>query len=81
MPLARARAFQPSLPLAKGVAKAALYCAHRIHARWISKDKWPAEEAAFREGKSTGSRGGILERQIMAGAEYPSASNQVQISE
>jgi len=29
MSLARAKTFQPSLPLAKGVAKAALYCAHR----------------------------------------------------
>jgi hypothetical protein len=29
VPLARVRAFQFSLPLVKGVAKAALYCAHR----------------------------------------------------
>jgi|CXWL01.1.fsa_nt_gi hypothetical protein len=29
VPLARARAFQASLPILKGVAKAALYCAHR----------------------------------------------------
>ena len=29
VPLARARAFQFSLPLSRGVAEAALYCAHR----------------------------------------------------
>ena len=29
VPLARARAFRFSIPLCKGVAKAALYCAHR----------------------------------------------------
>lgn len=41
----------------------------RSYPRWISKGKRPTEGDAFREGKSTGSRGGILARIIHKGSD------------